>query len=335
MKQVVFSFVKIYEKSMVASVRIAKMIAQDLKLPLITEKEISDVKGPLDLLIIVNGAYAFCGCLPKLGALIRTARRVVWAQNDYTIIPPPAESGAESPFRKAFRERRAAGMPGIDYWTTVGPNSTATLLSSYVNWNCLTFDLDGPSENALLKLRKESDNDLFYYGSFRDQGGMKSRKVEFDRYFADPALPVTISTPGLRGVNKFEKFYPKCKHVEKIEGPLSPELVKHGLGLYIEDKMSHNEFHSPANRFYEMLSAGLPMVFQPECGSTMRKAGYNPEPFFVERSRHVAAKMSKKNDILVEQRMMWLEKARGERENLPNQLKAAMEKMEDQLEKIS
>lgn len=334
MRKVVFSFVKIYENSMVASVRIAKMISKELKLPLITEKEISDVKSPLDLLIIVNGAYAFCRCLPKLGALIRTARRVVWAQNDYTIIPPPAESGAESPFRKAFRERHASRMPGIDYWTTIGPNSTATLLSSYVNWNCLTFDLEA-KDNQILKQRKDADNDLFYYGSFRDQGGMKSRRVEFDRYFTDPVVPVTVSSPGLRGVNKFEKYYPKCTHVPKIEGSLSPELVKHGLGLYIEDKMSHSEFHSPANRFYEMLSAGLPMVFQPECGSTMRKAGYNPEPWFVERSRHVAMKMSRKNEILIDQRKEWLEKARGERENLPNQLKNAMEKMEDQLEKIS
>jgi hypothetical protein len=93
--------------------------------------------------------------------------------------------------------------------------------------------------------------------------------------------------------------------------------------------MSHSEFHSPANRFYEMLSAGLPMVFQPECGSTMRKAGYNPEPWFVEKPRHVALAMAKKHDILIEQRKQWLEKARSERENLPSQLKAAMTKMEE------
>lgn len=332
MKNVIFSFVKIYDKSMVASVRIAKMIANDLKIPLITEVEIDTVKTPLDLLIIVNGAYAFCRCLPKLGDLIRSARRVVWAQNDYTIIPPKPDSGAESPFRKAFRERHNEGLPGIDYWTTIGSNATATSLSNYVNWNCLTFDTT-VMDNWVWNQRKSAVGDLFYYGSFRDQGGKRSRRVEFDRYFNEPQVPVTLSCAGLKGVNKFQDNYKnsKIKHVSKIEGTLSQELVKHGLGLYIEDKMSHSEYHSPANRFYEMLSAGLPMVFQPECGSTMRKAGYNPEPWFAANSTAVARAMKQREEILKDQRKAWLERALAERRELPNQLQAAMEKMESAL----
>jgi hypothetical protein len=51
------------------------------------------------------------------------------------------------------------------------------------------------------------------------------------------------------------------------------------LGLYLEDDRSHREFHSPANRFYEMLSAGLPMVFQPEAVLQMAVAGYDIAPY--------------------------------------------------------
>lgn len=318
MRNVVFSFVRIYDGSIVASVRIGKLVSEIIDAPLISDLEIKEyLDEPLDNLLIVNGAYAFCRCLSELGALIRRARRVVWLQNDYTIITPKAESNAESPFRKAFRERHAAGLSPVDYWTTVQKNISLTKFSSYVNWNCLTFD-EGADEKTA------TGGDLFYYGSYR-----QFRQSEFDRYFTSSMVPVTISNPGLKGVNKFEQRYKseQIVHMTKIEGSLTPELRRHGAGLYIEDKLSHSEFHSPANRFYEMLSAGLPMIFQPECGSMMRKAGYDPSLWLASSSLEVRRAFDRRVSIGREQRDAWLAKARAEREVLGDSVRDAMRRL--------
>jgi hypothetical protein len=122
----VFSFARIYQDSMVASQRIALLVAKELRLPLITDENLGEVPLHIDLLLIVNGAYGFCRCLPELGEMVERAKRIVWIQNDYGIIPPKAESGAESPFRLAFRKRAERGQDHIHYWTTVLPNAKAT-----------------------------------------------------------------------------------------------------------------------------------------------------------------------------------------------------------------
>ncbi len=327
-KVCVFSFARIYPGSMVASQRIARMVAEKLGVEITTDLNIDKQKSKLDLLVIINGAYGFCRCLPALGDLVRDARRVVWVQNDYTIIPPKSESGAESPFRLAFRQRRDAGLPHIDYWTTCADESKATKLSHYVNWNALTFDATQTDEIVRKRRRKVSDDDLFYYGSYRE-----FRLRYFDRYFAGASAEnlVTISSPFVKGVNRFSKKYPGACHVDKMEGTLSEELGSHGLGLYIEDKKSHSLFHSPANRFYEMLSAGLPMVFQSECGSMMRRAGYDPTPYQADNWMTIKRFMRDREGVLERQRESWLDKARADHESIEPSLSEAVKKMEKAL----
>ena len=309
MKTKIFSFVKCPETSMIASVRIARFVSDTLGIDIVTDETIAD--EALDTLIVVNGAYAFCKFLEPLGQAIFSAKRVVWVQNDYTIIPPKPDAKAQSPFRKAFVDRREKGKMDTEYWTTC--EDWAKLPGSrYVNWNCLTFRED--THQA-----KKRGTDLMYYGSFRDGSGKSSRKVYFDRYFASPRVPVTVSSPD----KKFAETYKSesVTHVGKIEGSLHEELARHGAGLYIEDRMSHERYHSPANRFYEMLSAGLPMIFQPECGTMLRRAGYNPEPYAASNSMAVERVMSvalKKWGA--EQRDAWWQKAAEEKRALPNEL---------------
>jgi hypothetical protein len=83
------------------------------------------------------------------------------------------------------------------------------------------------------------------------------------------------------------------------------EIGYYGMGLYVEDRLSSREFHSPANKFYEMLSSGLPMIFAPECGTMLRKAGYDPTPYQAASPREVARLMRSREDIGVEQRKNW------------------------------
>lgn len=313
-----FTFTRVSENSMIASVRIARFVSEHLRIPVITDDTVGD--GKADLLIIVNGAYAFCKHLAALGSAIEKAKRVAWIQNDYTIIPPKPVSGAESPFRRAFRQRRADGKPDVDFWTTCEDWTRLTPGSCYVNWNCLTFD-EKYDPKVIKKRRQSAGKDLFYYGSWRGGGGKSSREIYFDRYFGAPEVPVTISTPA----KQFDRYSVTLE--PPMRDALYERLATHGMGLYVEDRMSHDHFHSPANRFYEMLSAGLPMVFQPECGMGLRRAGYDPGQFFVEKSKDIRRRMLEREDIGQEQRELWSDKAAEARSTLPRTLKKIVEKI--------
>jgi hypothetical protein len=295
----IFSFVRISENSMVASVRIARWLSEYLAVPLVTDESIA--AKALDTLIIVNGAYGFSKFLEPLGKAILEARRVVWVQNDYTIIPPKDVGDAQSPFRRAFVLRKQEGKMPTSYWSTCEEWS-ARPGSTYVNWNMLTFDENYDPKVIRMRRRQIRTESLFYYGSYRDGSGKSSRVPLFDRYFENPHATTVISSP----VDKFSKRYPKCIHEGAIQGNFYDTLGRYGLGLYIEDRKSSENFHSPANRFYEMLSAGLPMVFQPECGPMLRRAGYDPTRYVVEKVRDVRRVMEMRESIGEEQRRLWV-----------------------------
>jgi hypothetical protein len=321
-KAAILSFLNVRQDTMVVSTKIARYVADALDLPVVCDESIAD-QTDLDVLVIVNGAYGFCKFLQATAPAIETARRVVWVQNDYTIIPPKPEGGAESPFRLAFRKRKFAGKPHIDYWTTLHDNATKTKGSSYVNWNCLTFD-HAVSEEEVRVRRAERNDEVLYYGAFRN-----GRQRYFDRYFLTPHVATRISSPSKKFVERYASPLITCQ--DKIAGPLSNYLGRFRLGLYLEDKLTHSQYMSPANRFYEMLSAGLPMVFQPECGGMMRRAGYDPEPYFVPNSKQLSYAVDRSEKILAQQREEWLPKARQSVCGLDGEVLAAWKKTQAQL----
>lgn len=274
MRSVIFSFTKPTPHSIVASNRITTFVSETLQLPIVFNKTIGECTK-LDLLFIVNGAFAFSDSLAELAEAVRSARHVVWVQNDYTLGPPKSESTAQSPFRKAFVERRMAGLPDIHYWTTVKGNVGDDKLSTYVNWNSLTYD--PITDEQFANLMTQDYADLFYYGAFR-----KGRSSYFEKYLRGDIVPTTISTPP-RNYKQFQEICGGASLVPNItdRSRFYETIGRHGMGLYIEDKASCTEFHSPANRFYEMLSAGLPMVFGPGSIMMLQEAGFNVRPYVV------------------------------------------------------
>ena len=329
MQAKIFSFVKMSEDSMVASVQIARFVSGELGVPVCDDGSVA-ADGPLEVLLIVNGAFAFCKHLEPLAAAIVAAQRVVWIENDYTIGVPKADSGAESPFRKAFRIRRDEGKSPTDQWTTVEKHSKATPTSHYVNWNTLTMvDWD---EEAIARRRVEAGAYLLYYGSFRD-----GRAEAFERFFRSTKVDTVISSPS----SKFKKGYVRkgqtmpgfdVVHEKKFED-LHERVSRAGLGLCLEDKRSHREFHSPPNRFYEMLSAGLPMMIDRDMAPSLRRAGYEvPWEWQVRRAEDVVTPMSKREEVGNEQRVRWLAKAREERAETTRRLHAAWAMLQDRMD---
>lgn len=196
----------------------------------------------LNVLFIVNGPMAFCDFLPELADLVRRASRVVWVQQDYTINPPAVHSEAVSPFRKVFADLKLRPI----YWTTIKKNVVQPL-DAYINWNQLTYD-PKPFPEPIPVLPR-----LLYYGAFREK-----RLPAFQKYLVGADYQVVVSTTPLRA----KKFLALDDNIV-IAPPFTdlgnlPEVT---CSLYIEDPKSGIEFHSPANRFYEMLSAGIPIFF--------------------------------------------------------------------------
>jgi len=311
MKTVIFSFIPATERSMVASTKVARFLSNELQKPLIWDDQIADCTN-LDLLFIVNGAYGFCKHLKELSLAILGANRIVWIQQDYTIVPPINNGDAKSPFRQAFVARRKMGKSHLEFWTTCEKESKATPLSTYINWNCLSM-LAKPLPSNM------HENDVAYYGSYR-VGRIKA----FDKFFKDPRCNITISSPS----KKFESYANEKIKAIGIADDLLKWLSERGLGLYLEDRKSHNEYHSPPNRFYEMLSAGLPMVFEEEAGMTLRRAGYNPEKFLVSNAVHAARMLEERSKIKKEQQMLWYNTALAERDGLHGKIKAAYKQLE-------
>ena len=296
MKSAVFTFVPPSPNTVIASVRIAEFISMTLDIPLHWDEHVADHRW--DVLFLVNGAFSYCAHRDDVAIAVRKAKRIIWAQNDYVIYAPIPDGTAESTFRKAFRIRRQKGLPDMDHWTTVKAKAHMTKWSRYINWNSLTA-LKSPRS-----CNRHAEDDLFYYGAFRS-----SRSRAFDRYFRQKKVPISLSSAS----KKFALRYPHAQLVPTIpRGGFYKELNRHGIGLYIEDPRSHREFHSPANRFYEMLSSGLPMVFEPEAVTMLGKAGYDIADYVAEGQRDIRAFLRHRRQIQRQQSERWWDDFRGQ-----------------------
>jgi len=262
-RTVVCSMLPVRHTSTIASTRLATWLAATLRAPLYDSAELSLRESKVDNLLIVNGSTLYCKYLPELAEFVRTSRNVVWVQNDYTLPPPKAKSQAQSPFRAAFNLRGLVPH----YWTTCGENSEKTQHSAHVNWNVLGFD-----KNA--RRSKHQGSDFFYYGAYRER-----REQEF-RYMAREAGSVTVSSTS----DKF-LLIPGINLVPPVRTLLTQELSQHGVGIYAQDDRSEDADHFPATRFYEMLSAGLPMCFTPGSVKTLAKYGYDCSRYVLTKDR--------------------------------------------------
>ncbi len=303
-KSAVVSFLKCNGRSMIASVRIASFIAETLGLDLIDTEEkclaaLHRQEFRYETLIVVNGPSAFLPWVELLGELCRaiSTKRIVWVMNDYTIYPP-------TQMRKVLNERKDlefevwGTLPvfppkwqGLAIWTRFPKEANA-----YINFNSLTY--------APLPLVEPTKDGLMYYGAFRD-----GRKDEFVKYFSTKKYHVHIST-SQRAVEKFETecfdhtdtqftFFPKWDSFA--------DLQDYKATLYIHDKFSTQYFCSPANRFYECLSAGVAMFFDESCVKTMEQDTFkfDVRPYVVKNADDVQEKLLYWKRIRNDQRANW------------------------------
>jgi hypothetical protein len=257
---------KCSDNSIIASSRIAKFLAQQLKCPLIdTQQTCYSDDEKLDVLYVVNGPMLYCNFRESLKAMVANAEQVVWIENDYAISAPgfikqkdPILLSACENFRKANRY-------------------------AYVNWNQLTF-------NESFTSREIKHRGLCYYGALR-----KGRIEYFKKYLGGHALyPVHISGP-------IEKFKSTIQNPEANYFKADPNLRCIGdyeATIYIEDLKSHQIYTSPANRFYECLSTHTLQLFDMSVIGTFIKAGIGLDAdWFVDNEQDVVKKLIKSESL--------------------------------------
>lgn len=266
--------------STIASVRIGSWLSILLGIPLHDDDKIL-AEGPLDNLFIINGSTLYCHHLESIAEAVRKAKNVIWIQNDYTLPPPKSESAAQSPFRLAFAERGLVPH----FWSTCSENSNRTERSAWVNWNVLGYKKD-------IQPAKFEWNDFLYYGAYRE-----NRKDSFQWIYeslVDEKLVISSTSA------KFPDKY----RVPPFRSNFYEDIKVHGMGIYAQDRKSWGWNHSPATRFYEMLSVGLPMCFTPDCVETLSRYKLDVSPYVL--SIHTARElMNRRTQIAQSQREAW------------------------------
>jgi hypothetical protein len=294
------------DRSTLASVHLAFYLARRYEMPIMRPNEPKhpperepDVpllpvrhfaRGKFDLAFWVAGSHSFCdeSYRDAMADVYRRTLINVYVVNDYHLPLLP----------KAARVAKATG--NFYYrWTTV-PHHLKNHGDSFVNLNQIAYRPLPPREPT-----KELERTLLYYGAFR-----QPRRDMFERYF-QRSIPynAVISTGSGRtrfgnSVDDLREIAAGATIVKKFPD-LLPGLQDFGAALYIEDEYSRDYYTCPAMRFYELVAAGVPILFDESSRFTMETAGYDITPYVVYGSSDVQRKIPELRTFAADQMARW------------------------------
>lgn len=267
------------------TMRIARYTATRLGIPLIHSLETAaqHANTKFDVLFVKLGVLKFSNHRDDALKIYGNAKRVINLENDYSFKPDP-------------RLRKL--QPEWQVWGTV-PDNVKVHGGSYVNWNVLTWLYPRPWADRL-KGYKAEPNRLLYYGAYRPD-----RVESFKRWFVDTPCEVVIGARSTH-IKKFQALSPTLKLVN-FRTP--NELAKlRATALYLEDDTSHDLYCSLANRFFECLQLGIPMVLDAAGHKTYEAAKLpNWQKFSVPDKLYAHYSPMLKNPVAtaIEQRELW------------------------------
>lgn len=244
---------RVSPSSTMAHNRIAVYLAKRFAAPLLDRPGVWD-GSQYDLVFVVNGLWHFCPWRDELLHLARGARAVVWCGNDYKLpIPKPIR---ELETLRRWCEYEGAGI-------------------DKVNWNELTFD------SSPLPRDPAQFPGIFYWGALRE-----GRTELFKKYLDSRLYPVLVSTTKRA---EFSLLAPGAEVIPPVD--LRRTLARVQATIYIEDSATQvgGIPHSPANRFYESLSAGVLTLFDERSVAAINQAGFDVGPWTVSSPEDVRA----------------------------------------------
>lgn len=270
----VVNFFKVTPSSTIASNRIAVYIAQMTGAALIDSPEAA-FPFQYDVLYVINGPPIYCKFIKSVVKLVGMAKEVVWVGNDYACRIP-----------KWVKDKRPLVMAAYD-------NAWSYPRHVYVNWNQLTYE-PGRDRQAF------TVPGVAYYGAYREQ-----REVYFKKYLSRTApYPVHISASG-RAQPRFALLHRAAHWFDATD--LLNAMGRYQASIYLEDNTTHKVYCSPANRFYELLSAGCAQYFDKSCQRTFDRAGLNITPWAVDSAQELAERLQdSEQDANAQRRELYL-----------------------------
>ena len=206
---------------------------------------------PHDVTIVTGGCALYCTFRETLAEVVKHSKRVIWIVNDCTTEPPQViqQLGKQIECWSTFK---SCPHPGRKIWNFMN-------FTQCMNWNLVVWNPQ--------PLIPYTESGLLYYGAYR-----VGREDLFNKYLAGPHTVHISCTP--RNSKKFADVgtfmhWPTFKEC-------AFELQKFQASIYIEDKISRVRYTSPANRFYECLSAGIPLWIDRSCMLNLQQYPIDP-----------------------------------------------------------
>ena len=229
--------------------------------------------------IIINiGNHQYLGSqlLNELAESVSKVRRTVFMMDDY-IAPPPTQ------MRKALTKN--SNLLLVNIKDPITRKSLEMFEPIYVNLNKASF--------KKLRLKRP-----LYPGSFIYWGTCRPNRDQFFyRYFIPTFYPTYVSTSD-RQHKKYCDLYLDYRPLEKIQLP--NDLQNYGFTVFMRDTTQPKM--SLANRFYEAISAGLPIFFDHECIPQV-EVPPRIEDYIVSNAGELVEKDLQKTQI--DQRKLW------------------------------
>jgi len=262
--------------------RICRFVSQTLGIPLIHDVQSADMfMDDYDVLFVFHGVLVFSKHRQQCMELNERAADAVWMNNDHA---------------QTFDKRmRRDGRP-YRVWTTVEKTVRPSTEDRWINWNRLTWVPDVWSDEY-------TRPGLMYYGSYRPD-----RLDDFENYFPGQDYPLHI-VGYHQHLKQFHKLAPQAHQWAAFKD--QRQLRAFQSTLYLQDRHNDQHYGCPANRFYEMLYTGIPMVFDHRCTSTFGRASetegieYDITPYMVDSPAGIPALVKRSVAIGQEQRALW------------------------------
>jgi len=293
------------KNSMVASVRIARFVAEQLNLELFHEEEmIADVLDRYPAIrnfIFINSPTGFASAEMRdtVAELVHRAERSIFVQNDYKMKPP---SQIKNYNERKYNEPHGGSSTfyNMDLWTAV-PAVLSGLgkqaVRQYIDWGKLSYrPIESVQEDHFL--------DFIYWGAFR-----KGREKAFSQYLNVDGFHISSSR---QSAKHWHPLTPNALLLVPFRN-LVTELTRYKATVYLQDEFSNKTYCSPGNRLYEALSAGVAVFVARESISTLEQAGFELcDDFIVSSSEDIKNKIVTWKRIAAWQRAHWARDFRTE-----------------------
>lgn len=260
MGNIVCHFTECKEGSTIASARIVRFLEREFNCAVLDKPNAELVKD-YDVAFCVSSASGFAdpGLREQVGEVCARAKKYVFVQNEYMT----TQAGQINKWFDRVGKPRHRTV-----WSSI-LTAVKNPHDRHIDWNRLTWDPQPFKDPEI--------DGLFYYGAPRSD-----REIYFQKWLgADKPYRKTLSCTS-RAVKKFQAMGLETD----FTGPMTSfkDIARYQSSLYVEDQHTHKHYNCPANRFYECVSAGVPLFFDPSVCNTFKQAGIPIDLFVVENS---------------------------------------------------